>query len=547
MKKLLSILLLFITFSGVAQITPHLGLKGQILYDTVKNLNILGTYLLAPNDSTINFDSSKVGISLSKNAAGDSIRLISGSGTTLSTIKDRGGVDSIWRTLGQDSIKFSIDGRLRSIKDSSGGGSSGWALTGNAGIDTLLNFVGTTDDRDLYFRRNNRMAGLIDSTSVNEGHTAFGLGALANVNMTFAAVVGQTAFGYKALNAYTGQNNTGQNSAFGVRALASLTTGLRNTAVGYNALLTTTIQTDNTAVGYNALLLASTSAISNTAVGSSALDAITSGPNNTGVGANAVGANSTGTGHTGVGSGAVAGATGDANTGVGVAAIGGAGASSNNSAVGYYAQSGITSGSGNSSIGRNSLGAVTTTSNNSALGYLSGTSATGSASIFLGYAAGRFATSQSNEAYINSISRVNYLGDTTESIFYSQQNATAASQRTKIGGGGTVGINKYALSTLDVNGSFSAGYVAKTGTYTATINDYTIECTANTFTVTLPTAVGITGRIYNISNSGAGTITIGTTSSQTFVNVVTTPTTLTLAAVGNVTVQSNGANWLQLH
>ena len=103
-----------------------------------------------------------------------------------------------------------------------------------------------------------------------------------------------------------------------------------------------------------------------------------------------------------------------------------------------------------------------------------------------------------------------------------------------------------ATSTLQSGGSFSAAYVAKTATYPITATDYTIECTANSFTVTLPTAVGITGRIYNISNSGAGTITIATTSSQTFINVTATPTTLTLATVGNVTVQSNGANWLQL-
>lgn len=88
------------------------------------------------------------------------------------------------------------------------------------------------------------------------------------------------------------------------------------------------------------------------------------------------------------------------------------------------------------------------------------------------------------------------------------------------------------------------GYIAKTGTYSATNLDYTIDCTSGTFTVTLPTAVGIPGRIYVISNSGAGTITVGTTSSQTFANVAATPTTLTMAVVGSRTVQSNGANWL---
>lgn len=112
-----------------------------------------------------------------------------------------------------------------------------------------------------------------------------------------------------------------------------------------------------------------------------------------------------------------------------------------------------------------------------------------------------------------------------------------SAQKVSIGG-------QAPLSTLDVRGSFSVAYVAKTANYTATVSDHTIECTANTFQVTLPTAVGITGRIYVVVNSGAGTITIGTTSSQTFVNVVATPTTLTLAAVGSYRVQSNGANWM---
>ena len=101
-------------------------------------------------------------------------------------------------------------------------------------------------------------------------------------------------------------------------------------------------------------------------------------------------------------------------------------------------------------------------------------------------------------------------------------------------------------STLTVNGSFATAYAAKIANYTATASDYTIDCTSGTFTVTLPTAVGITGRIYVITNSGAGTITVATTSSQTFANVIATPTTLTMANVGTRTVQSNGANWLVL-
>lgn len=96
-------------------------------------------------------------------------------------------------------------------------------------------------------------------------------------------------------------------------------------------------------------------------------------------------------------------------------------------------------------------------------------------------------------------------------------------------------------------GALRTGYVAKTANYTATAFDETISCTTNAFTITLPTAVGCAGQKYNITNSGAAnTITIATTSSQTFANVTATPTTLSLVGLGAVIVVSDGANWLQL-
>ena len=95
-------------------------------------------------------------------------------------------------------------------------------------------------------------------------------------------------------------------------------------------------------------------------------------------------------------------------------------------------------------------------------------------------------------------------------------------------------------------GGFSTGYVAKTANYTATTTDHTIEATSGTFTITLPTAVGATGQEYVITNSGTGVVTLGTTSSQTFINVIATPTTLTLAQFATVMVQSNGTGWLRI-
>jgi len=110
----------------------------------------------------------------------------------------------------------------------------------------------------------------------------------------------------------------------------------------------------------------------------------------------------------------------------------------------------------------------------------------------------------------------------------------------------TSSANTANTANLSV-GSLRTGYVAKTANYTATAFDETISCSTNAFTITLPTAVGCAGQKYNITNStAANTITIGTTSSQVFANVTSTPTTISLVGLGAVIVVSDGAAWLQL-
>jgi hypothetical protein len=83
-------------------------------------------------------------------------------------------------------------------------------------------------------------------------------------------------------------------------------------------------------------------------------------------------------------------------------------------------------------------------------------------------------------------------------------------------------------------------YVAKTANYTLGLLDYQIECTANSFTLTLPTSVGVAGRVYSMKNSGTGTITVATTSSQT----IDGSTTQTLTQWDNLQVMSNGTGWV---
>ena len=105
--------------------------------------------------------------------------------------------------------------------------------------------------------------------------------------------------------------------------------------------------------------------------------------------------------------------------------------------------------------------------------------------------------------------------------------------------GQTYPIPTSGLSRL--TGGFALGYVAKTSNYTASASNYVIDCTANTFTVTLPTAAGIQGQIYIIKNSGTGVITIATTSSQT---IDGTTTKVLNSQYQSYTVMSNGSNWI---
>lgn len=103
-------------------------------------------------------------------------------------------------------------------------------------------------------------------------------------------------------------------------------------------------------------------------------------------------------------------------------------------------------------------------------------------------------------------------------------------------------LNKIRVSELEVTGGVIMAYVAKTANYTLTSTDYTVDCTSGTFTVTLPTAVGCTGKIYNIKNTGTGVITIEGDGTETIDGSLFQ----TLIQWENLTVQSTGSAWIIL-
>lgn len=238
---------------------------------------------------------------------------------------------------------------------SSGASSLAWSLTGNSGTTPGTNFMGTTDDKNVVFKRNNLQAGLLYFNGT-DGNTSWGVGALAsntyatdnigigvnalntqsyaNGNIawsTYNVAVGNyalysnqpvsgssgkcnTAIGWSALYS----NTTGScNIANGMRALYTNTTGGANTANGYAALWGNTTGGTNTATGYATLYLNTTGG-ANTAHGAYALYSNTTGNYNTANGYEALWSNTSGTKNTVIGYDALYNnTTGDYNTALG--------------------------------------------------------------------------------------------------------------------------------------------------------------------------------------------------------------------------------------
>src|SRR5678815_2013257 len=77
-------------------------------------------------------------------------------------------IGTVTTGLGTDSNLVISNGVVKKIL-ATGGGGSGWNLTGNAGTDTSLNYVGTIDAKDLLFKIGGTKAGVIsmDATKQN--------------------------------------------------------------------------------------------------------------------------------------------------------------------------------------------------------------------------------------------------------------------------------------------------------------------------------------------------------------------------------------------
>jgi trimeric autotransporter adhesin len=174
-----------------------------------------------------------------------------------------------------------------------------WGLTGNLGTNTTSNFIGTTDNMDILFRRNNVKAGLLSqantvfgvnsmlattgnynvavgvnsnrdnvlgSENVTVGHgtmatnvagkfcVAIGHQSQARANLSPTVIaVGNTSVGAYSLNGAfdAPMNNTGiENTAIGEFAMYNASSGSKNTMLGRNAGFALTTGSNNIAIGW---------------------------------------------------------------------------------------------------------------------------------------------------------------------------------------------------------------------------------------------------------------------------------------------------------
>jgi hypothetical protein len=165
-------------------------------------------------------------------------------------------------------------------------GNAGWELNGNSATSTQ--FIGTTNNQDLIFKRNGIKIGALELNNV-----AVGRGTLnAATTGIFNVAIGSDALAFSTASHNIGigfesqyVNTTGvNNTSVGSQTLRNNSTGNWNSAFGFGAMYTNN-GFYNSAFGYESLRLSTGD--QNTAMGWNALSTLTTGGGNIGIGRNA--------------------------------------------------------------------------------------------------------------------------------------------------------------------------------------------------------------------------------------------------------------------
>ena len=119
--------------------------------------------------------------------------------------------------------------------------------------------------------------------------------------------------------------------------------------------------------------------------------------------------------------------------------------------------------------------------------------------------------------------------------------------------GSTIFTSGLTANTLNVTGLTQTKGITSTGgitfkqvtvnsTYSATTEDYMIDVSGGTFSVYLPSAIGLQGRLINIKNNGGGAVTIQPILNQTIDDKLF----IILGETNALQLVSNGSNWVAL-
>lgn len=417
-----------------------------------------------------------------------------------------------------------------------------WSINGNANTNASINFLGTTDNADLLFKRNNIISG-----NLSTSNTSFGVDALSNTGTTALRTV---ALGVNSLKNLTSGSD---NVATGYGALEANTTGLQNVAIGSASLSLNTSGSYNTAIGYNALTRNS-SGILNTAVGNSSLFNNLGGNNNVGLGYSALQRNNSGSFNVGVGTDALYNnQTGNSNVGIGESAlerningsnnvaIGASSlfnnqSSSNNTSIGNESQLNNLTGQSNSSLGYRSLFTNMGGSNNTAIGIQAlYANMTGSRNTVLGESAGSNITSGNNNVFIGYNSGLGVNTGANNTVIGSNLTLPAAltgnivladglgNRRINVDQNGNVGINTTApTAQFHTTGTVRHENLGGTGTRMVVS-----DATGNLSTQTIPSGGSIrtvTSSTTLLQTDNGGFVYVDATTAST----ITVPSTLTV-------------------
>lgn len=301
--------------------------------------------------------------------------------------------------------------------------------------NTTTTFVDNVGDSDL--------GGLVNRINSTGGQL------YSNGELVFSADTTNTSIGWDsgylgiayactAVGIHTMPENYGhRNSAFGMYALFSNTSGYHNTGIGTHALNDNTTGNDCVAIGYTALM--SNNANEITAVGSRALTSNTSGTNNTAIGYNVLNATTDG---------------------------------DFNSAVGHSSLRLNTTGGYNTAVGYNTLVAVTTNNYNTAIGYsaLKNVAAgTNNQNTALGYSAGELIVAGGAATAINNCT---LIGSNTRTLNNFDNNSIVIGKDAAGAGSNSVVLGSTSITQTYLRGGINLG---KTITAAGTTGAQTID------------------------------------------------------------------------